>query len=309
MRVQTSKPPGPLLNVVSLHKHFPTRKGLLGTDDGIRAVDGVDLWVIPGGSFGLVGESGCGKTTLVRCILGLIRPTAGQVYFEGRDITRVTGRERRQLRARMQIVFQDPYSSLNPRISIGGIIGEPLVVHRVASGRALEGRVRELLDLVGLKPDHIHRFPHEFSGGQRQRIAIARALALRPRLLVLDEPTSALDVSVQAQILNLLNDLQQTLGLTYLMISHDLAVIRHMCDTVAVMHSGRIVEQAEVETIFQGAIHPYTRVLLNTVPRLDRETVVDLDADQGDSGMDIDLSIDAPLKQVGANHWVRHETP
>jgi oligopeptide/dipeptide ABC transporter ATP-binding protein len=237
--------------------------------DDIRAVDGVDLEIYAGESFGLVGESGSGKTTLGKLILRLIESTSGQVLFEGRDVLRLSEREMRGYRAHMQIVFQDPFSSLNPRMKVKQIIAEPMIIHGIARGAELEARARELARLVGLTEDHLHRFPHEFNGGQRQRIGIARALALQPRLIILDEPTSALDVSVQAQILNLLIDLQKRLNLTYLVISHDLGVIRYMCDRVALMYLGRIMELGRVEQIFDAPQHPYTQALLSAMPEPD----------------------------------------
>jgi ABC-type oligopeptide transport system ATPase subunit len=293
----------PLLEVTALTKEFAARRGMLGgVSRSLPAVDGVDLLVHRGESYGLVGESGSGKTTVARCVIGLIRPSSGLIRFEGRDISRLSGVEQRRARARMQIVFQDPYSSLNPRMTVGRIIAEPLVIHGVGTPRERDRRLRELADLVGLKPDHLYRYPHEFSGGQRQRIAIARSMAVQPALLILDEPTSALDVSVQAQILNLLNDLQKLLGLTYLMISHDLGVIRHMCDRVAVMYQGRIVELSSAENLFNHAIHPYTRALLATLPRMFEDgwsaaAVPPPSVGEFPSGGD--------LAEVEADHWVR----
>ncbi len=260
----------PLLQVRQLTKYFPVRSGLFRRHvDDIRAVDGVDLEIYAGESFGLVGESGSGKTTLGKVILRLIEPTSGQILFEGQDVLRLSEREMRGYRAHMQIVFQDPFSSLNPRMKVKQIIAEPMIIHRLARGAELETRVRELARLEGLTEDHLYRFPHEFSGGQRQRIGIARALALQPELIILDEPTSALDVSVQAQILNLLLDLQKRLNLTYLMISHDLGVIRYMCDRVALMYLGRIVELGSVDQIFDAPQHPYTQALLSAMPEPD----------------------------------------
>jgi ABC-type oligopeptide transport system ATPase subunit len=296
----------PLLRVVGLEKDFPLHSGLLGRAVGrVRAVSGVDFEIRKGESFGLVGESGSGKTTVARCVLRLIEPTAGVVSFYGSDVLTLRGKGLRRFRARAQIVFQDPYSSLNPRFTVRRIIGEPLVIHNVARGSALRQRVLELLDLVGLKPDHIHRYPHEFSGGQRQRIGIARALALHPDLIVLDEPTSALDVSVQAQILNLLSRLQQQLGLTFLMISHDLAVIRHMCDRIAVMHRGKIVESARAAEIFDGPVHPYTRLLIGSAPVLGDDRRVSLPTAAAVSALDLEPP---PLREVSPGHWARVET-
>lgn len=293
----------PLLEVTALTKEFAARGGMLGgVSRSLPAVDGVDLLVHRGESYGLVGESGSGKTTVARCVIGLIRPSSGLIRFEGRDISRLSGVEQRRARARMQIVFQDPYSSLNPRMTVGRIIAEPLVIHGVGTPRERDRRLRELADLVGLKPDHLYRYPHEFSGGQRQRIAIARSMAVQPALLILDEPTSALDVSVQAQILNLLNDLQKLLGLTYLMISHDLGVIRHMCDRVAVMYQGRIVELSSAENLFNHAIHPYTRALLATLPRMFEDGWSASAVPPPSVG---EFPTGGDLAEVEADHWVR----
>jgi len=261
-----------LLAVKDLKKHFPVTGGLFQRRIGsIKAVDGVDLTVEEGQSFGLVGESGSGKTTVGKTILRLIEPTDGEIVFEGRDLCKLSESEMRHLRAEMQMIFQDPYSSLNPRMTVKRIVGEPLLIHKWGKGRALEDRVRELISLVGLMEDHLFRYPHEFSGGQRQRIGIARALALEPKMLILDEPTSALDVSVQAQVLDLLLELQERLNLTYLFISHDLAVIRYICDRVALMYMGKILEVAAVEDIFQNPMHPYTQALLSAMPVADPE--------------------------------------
>jgi oligopeptide/dipeptide ABC transporter ATP-binding protein len=257
----------PRLEVRDLNKQYQLRGGARG--EVVRAVDGVNLSVQPGTSYGLVGESGSGKTTLGRLALRLIEPTSGQVLLDGEDLGRLNPRQLREQRAEMQMVFQNPYSSLNPRKTVRAILAEPIVVHKRASGRRLDDRVRELITLVGLREEHLQRFAHEFSGGQRQRIGIARALALGPRLIVLDEPTSALDVSVQSQILHLLIDLQKRLGLTYLFISHDLAVIRYICDTVGVMYSGRLVEEAPVARLFDESKHPYTQALLSAIPEPD----------------------------------------
>ncbi|TKJ29754.1 MAG: hypothetical protein CEE40_07265 [Chloroflexi bacterium B3_Chlor] len=261
-----------LLDVRKLKKYFPVKGGLFQRQAGyIKAVDGVDLTVEQGQSFGLVGESGSGKTTVGKTILRLIEPTEGEIIFEGQDLCQLSESEMRHLRAEMQMIFQDPYSSLNPRMTVKRIVGEPLLIHKRGKGRALEDRVRELISLVGLMEDHLFRYPHEFSGGQRQRIGIARALALEPKMLILDEPTSALDVSVQAQVLDLLLDLQKRLNLTYLFISHDLAVIRYICDRVALMYMGKILELAAVEDIFQNPMHPYTQALLSAMPVADPE--------------------------------------
>jgi oligopeptide transport system ATP-binding protein len=261
-----------LLEVEDLQHHFHRATGWLADSGGVvRAVDGVSFHLDEGECLGLVGESGSGKSTVGRAVLGLIQPTGGDIRFEGRSILDLGEAELRLLRRRMQMIFQDPQSSLNPRRTILRSVAQPLIVHEGMSGRALRMKVEELLETVGLTRQHLYRYPHELSGGQRQRVGLARALALRPRLLVLDEPTSALDVSVQAQILNLLQRLQSDLGLTYLFISHNLAVIRHICNRVAVMYLGRVVEMAPVETLFEAPRHPYTEALLSAVPVLEAE--------------------------------------
>jgi len=264
-------PGAPLLEVADLCKHFPVRKGLLSRVVGqVKAVDGISLQVRAGETLGLVGESGCGKTTAGRSILRLIEPTAGTVRFDGVDVLGAPPRELRLLRRHMQIIFQDPYSSLNPRMSVADIVGEGLRVHRLVSGRAaLQERVRELLAKVRLDPGYANRYPHEFSGGQRQRIGIARALSLSPKFIVCDEAVSALDVSIQAQIVNLLMDLRDELGLAYLFVAHDLSVVRHISHRVAVMYLGRIVETADTEALFSTPKHPYTAALLSAVPVAD----------------------------------------
>jgi ABC-type oligopeptide transport system ATPase subunit len=262
-----SDQPGFLLQVENLGKHYPLRGGLFNRPIGtIKAVDGVSFAIREGSSFGLVGESGSGKSTVARCLLRLEEPTYGGVLFEGADLLKLEAEALRLRRAEMQIVFQDPFASLNPRLTVRDIIGEPLVIHTALRGDALSNRVVELLDLVGLSRQYLYRFPHEFSGGQRQRIGIARAIALHPKLIILDEPTSALDVSVQAQILNLLDDLQRRLGLTYLFISHDLGVIRYICDRVALIYRGKIVEEDATERIFTDPQQDYTRNLLAAMP-------------------------------------------
>jgi oligopeptide/dipeptide ABC transporter ATP-binding protein len=256
----------PLLEVRDLRKSFPVGGGGFGRRARLVAVDGVDLDVKSGETVGLVGESGCGKSTLARLALRLIEPDSGAIRFEERDLRALGRRELRGMRRRMQIVFQDPFASLNPRMTAGETIGEGLHVHGLARGEARERRIAELLEIVGLAPEHAARYPHEFSGGQRQRIGIARALALEPRLIVADEPVSSLDVSIQAQILNLLLDLQKRFGLAYLFISHDLRVVRHLARRVAVMYLGRIVEYGPAERVFARPQHPYTEALLSAVP-------------------------------------------
>jgi oligopeptide transport system ATP-binding protein len=264
--------PATLLAVQDLTMHFPVRgRGLLslGKSDVVHAVDGVSLTVGRGETLGLVGESGCGKSTLGRAILQLHRPTAGSVAFEGTELTRLGKAQLRPFRRQMQIVFQDPYASLDPRATLGKTIGEPLIVHGLGGPRERRKRIEELMALVGLNPRFINRYPHEFSGGQRQRIGIARALAVEPSFLVCDEPISALDVSIQAQIVNLFADLQARLGLAYLFIAHDLRVVRHISDRIAVMYLGKIVEMGESKTLYREAAHPYTRALLSAVPLSD----------------------------------------
>jgi oligopeptide/dipeptide ABC transporter ATP-binding protein len=258
---------GPLVELRDVQKHFPLRGGMLAPARGsVKAVDGVSLAIEPGETIGLVGESGCGKSTLGRIMLRLLEPTAGDVLFDGRSLLALRPRDLRALRREMQIVFQDPYGSLNPRMRVGNIIAEGLVIHGIGTRREREERVRELLELVGLPPSAAARRPHEFSGGQRQRIGIARALAVRPRFIVADEAVSALDVSIQAQILNLLQDLRAQLGLTMLFIAHDLRIIEHLSDRVAIMYLGRIVESAPRAEIYSNPRHPYTRALLSAVP-------------------------------------------
>jgi ABC-type oligopeptide transport system ATPase subunit len=261
--------PGPLLSVKDLSVHFPVRGGLLERRSGVvKAVDGVSFDLDAGETLGLVGESGSGKTTVGRALLRLIEPTSGSVHFDGSDVLRASGADLRRLRRHMQIVFQDPASSLNPRMRIGEIVAEPLIVHNLAGdSRTLTRRVGELLERCGLPAAAASRYPHEFSGGQRQRVGIARALALRPRLIVCDEPTSALDVSIQAQIINLLMDLQAEMGLSYLFISHDMNVIQHVCRRIAVMYRGQIVEVGDRDQVLHAPQHEYTKSLLAAVPR------------------------------------------
>ena len=276
----------PLLEVRDLHKHFEVGSpGLFGGQQEIlRAVDGVSFELGRGETLGLVGESGCGKSTCARTLVGLYPPTSGQVLYEGEEISSLSHRDRAPFRRKIQMIFQDPYASLDPRQTVSSILTEPLRIHRLARPRQRRLRAMQLLDAVGLNPRHIHRFPHEFSGGQRQRIGIARALALEPDLIICDEPVSALDVSIQAQVVNLLGELQERFNLAYLFIAHDLAVVRHICDRVAVMYLGKVVEIAERDALFDDPRHPYTRALLSAVPHPDpriergRERIV-LDGD------------------------------
>jgi len=288
----------PLLEVRHLVKEFSRKKGLFGKASSVRAVDDVSFAIEKGETFGLVGESGSGKTTTGRCILRLIEPTSGEVKFDGRDVLKLSRGELRAARRDMQIVFQDPYSSLNPRMRVDDIVEEPLVIHKLGSKAEREARVKELFGLVGLNPDHLRRYPHEFSGGQRQRIGLARALALNPSLIIADEPVSALDVSVQAQVVNLLMELQQRLQLTYLFIAHDLRLVEHICGRVAVMYLGRIVETGETGKLFAAPQHPYTRALLSAIP------VPDPDAPRHRIVLD-PKSFDraAPLRQVADGHF------
>ena len=268
MTTAASSNGAPLLEVTDLVKHFPIKSGVFFDRQvgAVRAVDGVSLSLAPGETLGLVGESGCGKSTLARTILQLLTPTAGSVRFDGREIAGMSARDLRPLRREMQMIFQDPYASLNPRKRVGQIVGGSLKLHGLADGRQLRLQVEELLARVGLAPEHYNRYPHEFSGGQRQRIGIARALALRPKLIIADEPVSALDVSIQAQIINLLEDLQDEFKLTYIFVAHDLGVVRHVADRVAVMYLGKIVELGSADEVYANPVHPYTEALLSAVP-------------------------------------------
>ena len=316
-----------LLDVQNLKMYFPVTSGILfqRTVGHIKAVDDVSFFVRRGETLGLVGESGCGKTTTGRCILQLYKPTSGAVMFEGRDLVTLKGGELRATRRQMQVIFQDPYSSLNPRMTAGNIVGEPLIVHGLSKGKQeYRGMVAELLSTVGLSPYMADRFPHEFSSGQRQRIGVARALAVNPQFVVCDEPVSALDVSIQAQIINLLQDLQERFGLTYLFIAHDLSVVRHISDRVAVMYLGHIVEIADRNEIYSNPLHPYTRALLSAVPIPD--PVVDAQRERVILTGEVPSPLNPPhgcvfhprcfmateeceeampeLRQVGTDHWV-----
>jgi oligopeptide/dipeptide ABC transporter ATP-binding protein len=282
----------PLLEVTGLARHYAVKRGLVlaKTVGVVRAVDGISFAVNRGETLALVGESGCGKSTTARLVLRLIDPTAGSVHFEGADITALTGEKLRKLRRRMQIVFQDPFASLNPRMTVGEILEEPLIVHGIGDREQRRARVAQLLNLVGLADFHAQRYPHEFSGGQRQRIGIARALAVEPALIVCDEPVSALDVSIQAQVINLLKDLQTRLGLSYLFIAHDLAVVKHTADRIAVMYLGQIVEIASKDALFSDPRHPYTRTLLAAIPRPDPHR----DRDRPVAGGDVPSPMNPP---------------
>ncbi len=294
----TPSPDSALLAVRHLVKEFARPRGLWGRGAPVRAVDDVSFTIERGETFGLVGESGSGKTTTGRCVLRLVQPTSGEVLFAGRNLLSLSGSELRRARREMQAVFQDPFSSLNPRMRAAQIVEEPLVIHRRGTAAQRRERVADLFRLVGLDPSHLERYPHEFSGGQRQRIGLARALALEPAFIVADEPVAALDVSVQAQIVNLLLDLQQRLTLTYLFIAHDLRLVEHICDRVAVMYRGRIVEMARTASLFDTPAHPYTRALLSAIPVPDpdqRPARIEWDAE----GVDLK----AELRQVGTEHF------
>jgi oligopeptide transport system ATP-binding protein len=315
-----------LLDVANLKVHFPLTKGILFQRKvgAVQAVDGLSFTVKKGETLGLVGESGCGKSTTGRAILQLQRPTEGEVVFEGTDLTKIGGERLRRMRKRMQMIFQDPYASLNPRMTVGSIVAEPLEIHHLARGKEKQARVQELLRLCGLNPYFANRYPHEFSGGQRQRIGIARALAVNPAFIVADEPISALDVSIQAQIINLLEELQDQLQLTYLFIAHDLSVVRHISDRVAVMYLGRIVELADRDELYVQPAHPYTKALLSAVPIPDprverkRERIIltgdvptPVNPPQGcrfhtrcPIAIDVCREQDPEWRNIGGNHWV-----
>ena len=287
-----------LVEVSHLVKHFTRDKGLFRAGTVVKAVDDVSFRLEEGETFGLVGESGSGKTTTGRCMLRLVEPTSGEIRFRGEDVLAATRSRLQQMRRDMQIVFQDPYSSLNPRMRARQIVEEPLVIHHLGDRAARRERVADLFGLVGLNPEHLERYPHEFSGGQRQRIGLARALALNPSFLVLDEPVSALDISVQAQVINLLMDLQDRLRLTYLFIAHDLRLVEHICSSVAVMYLGRIVEIGPAASLFSAARHPYTRALLSAVP------VTDPDAPRQRIVLDPrSVDRDAALREIADQHW------
>ncbi|MEJ2721208.1 MAG: ABC transporter ATP-binding protein [bacterium] len=314
---------GTLLEVRNLKKHFAIRRGFFSRVSGfVKAVDGITFDLRRGEILGLVGESGCGKTTLARTILRLIEPTAGDVRFDGIPVFSLRGRELRRLRKRMQIIFQDPYGSLNPRLTVGSMIAEAIKIHKLARGGAVKRRVAELLDRVGIPNEHMNRYPHEFSGGQRQRIGIARSLAVGPELIVADEPVSALDVSIQAQILNLLKELREELDLTFLFIAHDLGVVEYISDRVAVMYLGRIVELADAGRLYKSAKHPYTKALMSAIPSLDpnrksRRIVLEGDVPSPASvpagcpfhtrcpeAMPKCSEMEPPIKQIGPGHTV-----
>jgi len=317
---------GTLVSVRNLKMHFPITQGIVVQRKvgAIKAVDGLNFDIVRGETLGLVGESGCGKSTTGRAILQLYRPTDGEVYFEGDSLTEMKGESLRRMRRRMQMIFQDPYASLNPRMTVGDIIGEPLLVHNIAKGKERRERVQELLRVVGLNPYFVNRYPHEFSGGQRQRIGVARALAVQPEFIVCDEPISALDVSIQAQIINLLEDLQEEFNLTYLFIAHDLSVVRHISDRIAVMYLGKIVELTTRHELYDNPLHPYTQALLSAVPIPDpvveetrRRIILEGDVPspasppvgcnfntRGPVVMDICHQEDPEFVDVGGGHWV-----
>ena len=322
----TTADPYVLIDVRDLRMYFPVTKGVIFQSrvGEVKAVDGVSLQIMRGETLGLVGESGCGKTTIGRCILQVIKPTGGEVRFRGEDLTQLSGKEMRPLRKELQVIFQDPYGSLNPRMTVGSIVEEPLVIHKTGDRNERKSTVRELFEVVGLNPSMMDRYPHEFSGGQRQRIGIARALAVNPSFIVCDEPVSALDVSIQAQVINLLRSLQERFDLTYLFISHDLSVVRHISDRVAVMYLGKIVEITGRDELYRDPKHPYTRALLSAVPIPDpvveatRERIIltgdvpsPIDPPKGCSfhprcpfAMDVCREVTPPLKLTSMGHSV-----
>ena len=322
---------GALLEVTDLVKHFPVKSGVLIDREvaRVRAVDGVSFALHEGETLGLVGESGCGKSTVCRAILQLVAPTSGSVRFDGRELVGLSPRELRPLRRQIQMIFQDPFASLNPRKRVGQIVGDPLALHGLADGAELKRTVQELLERVGLQAEHYNRYPHEFSGGQRQRIGIARAIGLRPKVVIADEPVSALDVSVQAQIINLLDDLQREFAMAYLFVAHDLGVVRHVSDRVAVMYLGKIVEQADADSLYRRPRHPYTHALLSAVPipdprgRSDRhrstlsgDVPSPIDPPSGcrfhtrcPVATDVCRSTEPALLEVGSGHWVACHHP
>ena len=322
---------GALLEVTDLVKHFPVKSGVLIDREvaRVRAVDGVSFALHEGETLGLVGESGCGKSTVCRAILQLVAPTSGSVRFDGRELVGLSPRELRPLRRQIQMIFQDPFASLNPRKRVGQIVGDPLALHGLADGAELKRTVQELLERVGLQAEHYNRYPHEFSGGQRQRIGIARAIGLRPKIVIADEPVSALDVSVQAQIINLLDDLQREFAMAYLFVAHDLGVVRHVSDRVAVMYLGKIVEQADADSLYRRPRHPYTHALLSAVPipdprgRSDRHRITlsgdvpsPIDPPSGcrfhtrcPVATDVCRSTEPALLEVGSGHWVACHHP
>jgi oligopeptide transport system ATP-binding protein len=295
----------PIVEVENLVKHFPITSGIIIQRQvgAVKAVDGVSFQIKPGETLGLVGESGSGKSTTGRTLLQLYRPTAGSVKFMGQELTTMKGDDLRRMRREMQIIFQDPFASLNPRMTVGNIVSEPLQIHNIYSRKERQEYVESLLERVGLNPFYINRYPHEFSGGQRQRIGIARALALNPKFIVADEPISALDVSIQAQVVNLMQDLQRELGLTYLFIAHDLSMIRHICRRVAVMYKGKIVELGDTDDIYEHPAHPYTKVLLSAVPIPDPAIEKDRQRLMMDPNFDYGEE-DPTMKEISPGHWV-----